>query len=79
MRGPGTSIGGLLVLPVHGAACNAGSHTSRESIDARIGTTIAAMAGHYRESLLMIEASDPSSCFVPALRRDLASLTTPAQ
>jgi (p)ppGpp synthase/HD superfamily hydrolase len=53
-----------------------GIDTSRDSIEARMGTTIAAMAGHYRESVLMIEASDPSSCFVPALRRGLSSLTT---
>ncbi len=44
-----------------------------------MGTTIAAMAGHYRESVLMIEASDPASCFIPALRRELNSLTTPAE
>ena len=56
-----------------------GIDTSRESIEARIGTTISAMAGHYRESVLMIEASDPSLCFVPALRRELRSLTTPAK
>ncbi len=39
-----------------------------------MGTTIPTMARHYRESVLMIEASDPSSCFVPALRRELKSL-----
>ncbi len=56
-----------------------GIATSRETIEARIGTTIAAMAGHYRESVLMIEASDPASCFVPALRRELGRLATPAE
>ncbi len=54
-----------------------GIETSRASIEARMGTTIAAMAGHYRESVLMIDASDPASCFIPALRRELNSLTTP--
>ena len=53
-----------------------GIDTSRDSIEARMGTTIAAMAGHYRESVAMIEASDPSSCFAPALRQGLSSLTT---
>ena len=51
--------------------------STRESIEARMGTTIAAMAGHYQESVQMIEASDPSSCFIAALRRQLRSLTTP--
>ena len=51
-----------------------GIDTSRESIETRMGTTITTMARHYRESVLMIEASDPSSCFVPALRRELKSL-----
>jgi (p)ppGpp synthase/HD superfamily hydrolase len=54
-----------------------GIDTSSESLEARMGTTIAAMAGHYRESVQMIEACDPSSCFIPALRQELRSLTTP--
>jgi len=55
-----------------------GIDASSESLEARMGTTIAAMAGHYQESVLMIEASDPASCFVPALRRELGRLPTPA-
>ena len=51
-----------------------GIDTSRGSIEARMGTTITVMAGHYRESVLMIEAGDPTSCFVPALRRELERL-----
>jgi hypothetical protein len=51
--------------------------STRESIEARMGTTIAAMAGHYRESVEMIEASDPSSCFIAALHQELRRLTTP--
>ena len=59
------------------AVCNGGSTPRRESIKARMGTTIAAMAGHYRESVHMIEASDPSSCFIPLLHQQRRSLTTP--
>jgi (p)ppGpp synthase/HD superfamily hydrolase len=51
--------------------------STRESIEARMGTTIAAMAGHYQESVQMIEATDPSSCFIPALYQELRNLTTP--
>jgi len=54
-----------------------GIDASRGSIEARMGTSIAAMVGHYRESVEMIESSDPNSCFVPALRHALEILTTP--
>ena len=40
-----------------------------------MGTTIDGMAGHYRESVEMIEASDPRSAFVPALHAQLESWT----
>jgi hypothetical protein len=46
------------------------------SIEARMGTTIDGMAGHYRESVEMIEVSEPDSDFVPALREELESLAT---
>lgn len=39
-----------------------------DSIEIRIGTTVVAMAGHYRESVEMIEQADPKSVFIPALR-----------
>jgi hypothetical protein len=48
------------------------------SIEARMGTTIDGMAGHYRESVEMIEQSEPDSEFVTALRAELASLTATA-
>lgn len=50
-----------------------------DSIEARMGTTIDGMAGHYRESVEMIEASEPDSEFVAALRAELESLMTPAR
>jgi hypothetical protein len=43
-----------------------------------MGTTIDGMAGHYRESVEMIEQSEPDSEFVAALRAELASLTATA-
>ena len=54
-----------------------GIDASRDSIEARMGASIAAMAGHYRESVELIESSEPSSRFVPALRQALEILTTP--
>jgi HD domain-containing protein len=54
-----------------------GIDTFGDSIEARMGTTIDGMAGHYRESVEMIEASDPRSSFLPALHAELESLTTP--
>ncbi len=53
-----------------------GIDASRGSIEARMGTSIAAMGGNYRESVEMIESSDPSSRFVPALLHALEILTT---
>jgi (p)ppGpp synthase/HD superfamily hydrolase len=47
------------------------------SIEARMGTTIDGMAGHYRESVEMIEESHPRSSFVPALYEELERLLTP--
>ncbi len=54
-----------------------GVDTSRDSIETRMGTSVSAMAGHYRESVEMIEASDPGSSFIPALRAELQSLIAP--
>lgn len=47
----------------------------RGSIEARMGTTLGAMAGHYRKSVAMIEESNPDSVFIPALRERLQRLT----
>jgi (p)ppGpp synthase/HD superfamily hydrolase len=56
-----------------------GIDASRDSIEARMGTTIAGMVGHYRESVEMIEASDPGSPFVSALRKELENLAITAK
>jgi (p)ppGpp synthase/HD superfamily hydrolase len=45
-----------------------GIEESREAIEERMGTTIAGMAGHYRESVELIESVRPGSAFLPALR-----------
>ncbi len=54
-----------------------GIDTSEGSIETRMGTSVTAMAGHYRESVEMIEASDPGSTFIPALRAELQDLIAP--
>jgi len=43
-------------------------------IEDRIGTTVAAMAGHYRESVELIESARPSSAFLPRLHAELDRL-----
>ena len=53
----------------------------RDEIEARMGTTVEGMAGHYRESVAMIEESGPDHEFAVALREELehlASLAAPA-
>lgn len=40
-------------------------------VEERMGTTIASMSGHYRESVELIEAERPGSAFLPALRAQL--------
>ena len=45
-----------------------------DSIETRMGTTVDGMAGHYRESVEMIEANHPRSAFVPALHAELEEL-----
>ncbi len=51
-----------------------GIGASRDSIEARMGTTVEAMAGHYRDSVAMIEQSEPESVFVAALKTELDEL-----
>ena len=53
-----------------------GIEASRESVETRLGTSVAGMAAHYRESVTMIESATPESCFLSALRRQLAKLAT---
>jgi (p)ppGpp synthase/HD superfamily hydrolase len=45
-----------------------------DSLEARIGTTVDALARHYRESVEMIESSQPGSGLVPPLQAELAEL-----
>jgi hypothetical protein len=44
----------------------------------RMGTTVTGMAGHYRESVELIESVRPGSAFLPALRVQLDRLAVEA-
>jgi hypothetical protein len=44
-------------------------------VEERMGTSVAGMAGHYRESVELIESARPGSAFLPALRVQLDRLT----
>lgn len=48
-----------------------------DSLEARIGTTVEAMSGHYRGSVEMIAESQPESEFIPMLLAELAPHTLP--
>lgn len=56
------------------AGLRRGIETSRESTEARMGISVASMAGHYRNSVQMIAAVRPGSAFLSALRRELGRL-----
>lgn len=43
-------------------------------LDCRLGTSVASMTAHYRESVEMVEAVRPGSAFLPALRSELDRL-----
>jgi (p)ppGpp synthase/HD superfamily hydrolase len=45
-----------------------------DEIEKRMGTTVDGMASHYRESVEMIEVSQPRSTFIPALHARLEEL-----
>ena len=45
-----------------------------DTLEARMGTTVESMAGHYEESVTMIEERVPDCAFVPALRTQLERL-----
>jgi hypothetical protein len=49
-----------------------------DAIEARMGTTVGGMAGHYRVSVELIEGGAPESAFIPALRRELDRLPVQA-
>ena len=51
-----------------------GVERSDDSIEERMGTTVGGMAGHYEESVAMIEEGAPGSPFIPVLRSALESL-----
>lgn len=55
-----------------------GIAASPAEVEARIGTTVAGMAGHYRESVQVIESERPDSVFLPALRLQLDRLAAEA-
>jgi hypothetical protein len=52
-------------------ALRRGIQTFGGSVEQRIGTSVADMAGHYRESVELIESERPDSAFLPALRVQL--------
>jgi hypothetical protein len=45
-----------------------------DSLEERLGTSVASMTAHYRESVEMIESVRPGSAFLPALRIELERL-----
>ena len=45
-----------------------------DSLEERLGTSVASMTAHYRESVEMIESVRPGSAFLPALRLELERL-----
>jgi hypothetical protein len=51
-----------------------GLRTFGRSMEERMGTSIESMAGHYRESVAMIEAAMPDSPFLPELNSQLEEL-----
>jgi (p)ppGpp synthase/HD superfamily hydrolase len=48
------------------------------SIEARIGTSVEAMTGHYEDSVTTIEQTDPDCTFLPSLHAELRALKTAA-
>jgi hypothetical protein len=51
---------------------------SGDGVESRMGTTVAGMAGHYRESVELIESVRPGSAFLPALEMQLHRLAEEA-
>lgn len=51
-----------------------GIEDHKEGLVERLGTSVASMTAHYRESVEMIEAVRPASPFVPSLRAELERL-----
>jgi HD domain-containing protein len=61
------------------AGLRRGIEASQEGAEARIGTSVASMTEHYRDSVQMIATVRPGSAFLGALRRDLERLEMAAQ
>ena len=55
-----------------------GISTFGDGVEARIGTSVTTMAGHYRRSVEMISVERPSSAFLPRLRLQLQRLAADA-
>ncbi len=60
------------------AGLRRGIGVSREAAEARMGTSVASMADHYRESVQMIAEARPGSAFLSALRLELGRLDSVA-
>jgi (p)ppGpp synthase/HD superfamily hydrolase len=60
------------------AGLRRGIEASPEAAEERMGTSVASMADHYRDSAQMIAAVRPGSVFLPALRRELGRLDSVA-
>jgi (p)ppGpp synthase/HD superfamily hydrolase len=51
-----------------------GIEADGDALEQRLGTTVGAMVGHYRESVEMVESVRPGSVFIPSLRAELSDL-----
>jgi hypothetical protein len=51
-----------------------GIEVAGDGLEERMGTSVATMTAHYRESVEMIESVRPGSAFLPALRLELERL-----
>jgi (p)ppGpp synthase/HD superfamily hydrolase len=55
-----------------------GIKADRDSIEARMGTSVGEMAGHYRDSVAMIEGSEIEAGLVETLKEELSELASMA-
>lgn len=55
-----------------------GIETFGDAVEERMGTSVASMSGHYRESVEMIASVKPGSAFLSALRVELERLEAEA-
>jgi hypothetical protein len=60
------------------AGLRRGIQESRDGVESRMSTTVAGMAGHYRESVELIESVRPGSAFLPALEMQFHRLAEEA-